>query len=203
LNDKDINVNINDFSFEVESVNNICFIDNFGIPNNQVIEAYAYIQKIDEEQLLNKILKEFDEDIEAFKIIEETAQCKKYGDYYSVVELGDGTGNLIAIVSKLFQSKDGYLFIDEVENGFHYTFLDKLWEIILTISKKQNVQVFATTHSKECIDSLARASEKLEDGKDISFIELGKNKENKLSSIVYPYDWFTDEISQNHEVRGW
>jgi len=116
--------------------------------------------------------------------------------------LGDGTGNLISIVAKLFQSKDGYLFIDEIENGFHYTYLDKLWKIILTISKEQNVQVFATTHSKECIESYARVSKKLED-EDISFIELGRDKDNKLSSIVYPYDWLEDEISQNHELRGW
>jgi len=200
LNDKKINVNINNFSFEVEDVKNVCFIDNFGIPNNQVIHAYSYIQKIDKELLLNKILKEFDDELDAFKIIDDTAQCKKYGNYYSIVELGDGTGNLISIVAKLFQSKDGYLFIDEIENGFHYTYLDKLWEIILTISKEQNVQVFATTHSKECIESYARVSKNLEE-KDVTYIKMTKLKDGSLNAGIRDYEMIQYNINDDHEVR--
>ncbi|MEA3315349.1 MAG: AAA family ATPase, partial [Campylobacterota bacterium] len=122
--------------------------------------------------------------------------------FIELSEFGDGIKQFIIIFLSLYLNKDKVIFIDEIENGIHYTLLDKLWEIILTISKEQNVQVFTTTHSKECIESYARVSKKLKD-EDISFIELGRDKENKLSSIVYPYDWFLDEISQNHEVRGW
>lgn len=206
LNGKDIKVNINDFSFEVEAIKNTNFIDNYGTPNNQVIHAYSYIQKLDKEVFLNKILKEFDEDIEAFKVIDEKAQCKKYGNYYEITELGDGTGNLISIVSMLFQSKNGYLFLDEIENGFHYTFLDRLWEIILTISKEQNVQVFATTHSKECIESYARVSKKLEkenkiEQNDISFIKMSKLKDGSINAGVRDYEMLQYSIDDEHEVR--
>jgi len=41
------------------------------------------------------------------------------------------------------------------------------------------------------------------DDEDITFIELGKNNENKIESIIYPYEWLIDEVEQNHEVRGW
>jgi AAA15 family ATPase/GTPase len=99
-------------------------------------------------------------------------------------------------------AENGYLFIDELDNGIHYTMLDELWTIILKISKELNVQVFATTHSKECIESYARVAKKLED-EEITFIELGRNDENKIESIIYPYEWLMDEVSQNHEVRGW
>jgi len=110
--------------------------------------------------------------------------------------------HFINIIISLFASNNGYLFIDEIDNGIHYTQLDKLWEIILTVSKELNCQVFATTHSKECIESYYRTAKRLED-EDITFIELGKNKENKIKAMVYPYDWFVDEIEQEHEVRGW
>jgi len=208
LKDKEINVNINDFSFSKERVLNINFIDSIGFSYKTIKENYISIQKIDKEGYLNEILKSFDSNIESFKIIDDKAQCKVNGEYLETIELGDGVNHLVSIVSSLYNSKDGYLFIDEIENGFHYTFLDRLWEIILTISKEQNVQVFATTHSKECIESYAKVSKELEEKKkidkdDISFIELGKNKENKLDSIIYNYEMIQSEIKQNHEIRGW
>jgi AAA15 family ATPase/GTPase len=73
--------------------------------------------------------------------------------------------------------------IDELENGIHYTNYDKLWELILKVSKEQNVQVFATTHSKEMIESYARVAKKLED-EEIRFISLYKDNEN-IKSIVF------------------
>jgi len=200
FNQKNIIINIKNFSFEMSKIKNIQFINNYGLPNNHVINSYSYMQKIDKEDLLNIILKEFDERIEAFKIIDEKAQCKVNGSYYEITELGDGAGNLVSIISSLFQCKDGYIFIDEIENGFHYSFLHKLWEIILTISKEQNVQVFATTHSKECIESYARVSKKLED-EDVTYIKMSKQKDGLIYAGVREYDILENSISQDHEIR--
>ncbi len=200
--DNNIEVNVNEFSLETLMLLNVRFIDNFGLSNSNIKELYSSIQKKDKEQFLNDILKEFDSQIENFKIIDDKPQCKVKDDYIELTELGDGTRHLISIVVSLFQTENGYLFIDEIDNGIHYTQLDKLWIIILIASKKLNCQVFATTHSKECIESYYRTAKKLED-EDITFIELGKNKENKIKAMVYPYDWFVDEIEQEHEVRGW
>ncbi|MFK5971030.1 MAG: AAA family ATPase [Candidatus Marithrix sp.] len=200
--DNDIEVNVNEFSLETLMLLNVRFIDNFGLSNSNIKELYSSIQKKDKEQFLNDILKEFDPQIENFKIIDNKPQCKVKNNYIEITEFGDGTRHLVSIVVSLFRTENGYLFIDEIDNGIHYTQLDKLWEIILTVSKELNCQVFATTHSKECIESYYRTAKKLED-KDITFIELGKNKENKIKAMVYPYDWFVDEIEQEHEVRGW
>jgi len=185
-----------------EEVLNIRFVDNFGLSNNEIKVAYSAMQRLDIENELNIILNDFDSRIESFKIIDEKPQCKVQGKYFDITELGDGTKHLITIITTLYKCTNGYLFIDEIDNGIHYTQLDKLWEIILTISKEQNVQVFATTHSKECIESYARVAKRLED-EEITFVELGKNKDNEIKAMVYPYEWFIDEIEQNHEVRGW
>jgi AAA15 family ATPase/GTPase len=170
------------------------FVDNSRLSNNDLTELFASVRKQGKEELLYEYINEFDESIINFK--------DKHQWIILDNEFGDGLKHYISIVCSLFAFKNGYLFIDDIDNGIHYTLLDKLWEIILTISKEQNVQVFATTHSKECIESYARVSNKLED-EDICFIELGKNKENKLDSIVYNYDMVQSEIKQNHEIRGW
>ena len=107
----------------------------------------------------------------------------------------------LVLLSITYPNENDCVFIDEIENGVHHSHLDMLWKVILETSKDANCQVFATTHSKECIDSYARVSKKLED-EDVSFIELGRN-EGKLESITYNYDEVIEQVSQHQEIRGW
>ena len=201
--DEKIEVNVNEFSAQFIKVSNIQYLDNFGFSNGEIMVSYAAVQKKDKEDYLNKLLNEFDSTIENFKIIDEQPQCRINGEYLDLTELGDGTKHLVSVVNSLYKAEDGFLFLDEIENGIHYTNLDKLWEIILTISKQQNVQVFATTHSKECIESYARVAKKLED-KDISYSIITKLKSGKLHHSLYDYDLLENSvIEQEHEVRGW
>ena len=72
----------------------------------------------------------------------------------------------------------------------------------MTISKEQNTQVFATTHSKECIESYVRIAKKLED-EDISFIELGRDKNDSLKAIVMDDKRLYRELDNGNGVRGW
>jgi len=210
--DEKIKVNSNQFSITTKSIENIEFIDNFGLCNNEIISNYSFIQKQDEELYLNRILNIFDERIEVFKVIYETPQCKVNGKYLEITELGDGIRHLISIVTSLYKCKNGYLFIDEIDNGIHHSKLDKLWNIILTISKQQNVQVFATTHSKECIKALLTANtenvktyqpkEHILESEEIKFIELGRT-DGKVDSIIFDFDELKNEVEQNMEIRGW
>jgi len=200
FNQEKIDININDFSFDFSFRGNSYFIDNFGLSNQDIVTAYSYIQMEDREEYLNSILNEFDNSIEAFKVINDKPFCKVDGKYLELTELGDGTKHIVSILTTLFKSKNGYLYIDEIDNGIYYLMLDRVWEIILKVSKELNVQLFATTHSKECIESYARVAKRLNE-QDITFIELCK-RESKIKPFVYDYDWFLDEIEQGHEVRG-
>jgi predicted ATPase len=42
------------------------------------------------------------------------------------------------------------VLLDEFENGFHYSVLSKLWEAVSEFAQN-NPQIFASTHSEECI----------------------------------------------------
>ncbi|MDQ7086178.1 MAG: AAA family ATPase [Sulfurovum sp.] len=194
------------FKNEINFIPNkeVTFIDNYGFTNFELKTAFEAVQRKDKEDFLDKKINEFDKNILKFKIIGgDNPQCQiKSKEYRDIVEFGDGLKHWISIICSLYACENSYLFIDEIENGIHYTQLDELWEIILEIADEHNVQVFATTHSKECIESYARVAKKLED-EEIVFIELGKNKDSEIKAMIYPYEWFIDEIEQNHEVRGW
>lgn len=183
-----------------------CYVSSLGDSQKDIIMSFSAIQVKDQEIEVNKQIKHFDNSIENVKIIGDSIQCKvmQGGEfvYRSISEFGDGLRHFLAIIADIFMSENGYLFIDELDNGVHYSSLDQLWEIILNLSKELNVQVFATTHSRECIESYCRVAEKLKE-KDISFITLVRNKEKAVKAIVRDYEVFTDSIHDNREVRGW
>lgn len=185
----------------------VCYISNLGDSQKEIIRSFSAIQKKDQESDVNKLLQSFDASIENVKVISDSIQCKVVEadgnfSYRNINEFGDGLRHYLSIISDLFMGEGGYLFIDELDNGIHYSSLDQLWEIILTLSKEMNVQVFATTHSRECIESYCRVAEKLRE-KDISFITLVRNKEREVKAIVRDYEVFTDSIHDDREVRGW
>jgi len=65
--------------------------------------------------------------------------------------MGEGTNRLASILLYIMNAKDGVVLIDEIENGFHYSVLPHIWEIIQKAAVRFNVQVFASTHSYECV----------------------------------------------------
>ncbi|MEA2047041.1 MAG: AAA family ATPase [Campylobacterota bacterium] len=195
-----------DFKSEINFISNkkVTFIDNYGFTNYELKSAFEAVQKKDKEDILDQYINQFDKNILKFKIIGgDKPQCRtSEGNYQDITKFGDGLKQYISIICSLYATQNSFLFIDEIENGIHYTNLDRLWEIILTISKEQNVQVFATTHSKECIESYARVAKELKD-EEIGFIELGRNKKNELDSIVMNSERFQRYIKLGNEVRGW
>lgn len=202
LNDDEKKINANDFSFKTNYPKNIIYIDNFGLSDNELIKFYTSIQEQDKEFELNQLIQYFDSTIDSFKVIGDKPQCKYQGEYIDLTEFGDGLKHYISIICALYACENGQLFIDEIDNGIHYTQLENMWKLILEISKEVNCQVFATTHSKECIEAYARVAKELDD-REIGFIELGRNKQNEIKAITMDYNRFQNELSNANEVRGW
>lgn len=69
--------------------------------------------------------------------------------------LGDGMWRMLALAIVIIRAKDGLLLVDEIDTGLHYSVMEHLWAFIRNTSKTFNVQVFATTHSYDCVHSLA------------------------------------------------
>lgn len=79
-------------------------------------------------------------------------------DPLPIRSLGDGMLRAFSIVLALVNARDGILLIDEFENGIHYTALPDLWRLIFQVARRLNVQVFATTHSWDCIEGFQKAA---------------------------------------------
>lgn len=79
---------------------------------------------------------------------------------YPLKAMGDGINRILNLTLALVNSDGGYLLIDECENGLHHSVQEKLWEVIFEIAVKLNIQVFATTHSNDSINSFAKVLER-------------------------------------------
>ena len=71
--------------------------------------------------------------------------------------LGDGALHLAGTALALANSRDGFLLIDEAENGIHHSMQPDFWRMVLKTAHANNVQVIATTHSFDCVSGFAQA----------------------------------------------
>ena len=69
---------------------------------------------------------------------------------------GDGMRRLLTIALALVQSRGGLLLVDEIDAGFHYSIMAKMWHLVIESASRAKTQVFATTHSSDCVRGLAR-----------------------------------------------
>lgn len=111
--------------------------------------------------------------------------------------MGDGINRVLTIILALLHCKDGVLLLDEFENGLHYTVQDKLWEIIFMLSKKLNIQVFATSHSNDCIRSFAGA---MHDNLGVC-IRLDATEKGILPTYYKDKDDILYALNNNIEIR--
>lgn len=68
---------------------------------------------------------------------------------------GEGMQRLLALSLALIRSADGILLIDEIDTGLHWSVLGDMWRLVVETAKTLNIQVFATTHSLDCLKGLA------------------------------------------------
>lgn len=65
---------------------------------------------------------------------------------------GDGIKKIIAIANAIISARKGVLLIDDIETALHPSMKEKIYSFIISASKKNNVQVFVTTHDLESIE---------------------------------------------------
>ncbi|KPA19324.1 hypothetical protein MHK_000443 [Candidatus Magnetomorum sp. HK-1] len=186
---------------------NINFITPTSVDERFLSELYGKIVDLGLMAEINAFLNNFDPRIEALLIrpTEQSSTFKiKLKDKSVPVllsSMGGGMNRYIAIVCAIWKSKDGLLFIDEIENGIHYTKYDKMWKIIFETGSQANCQIFAVTHSKECIESFSRVAEQF-DSENIKYINLSRNvNSDRIVVTVLDSVRLSDHFSLGMDVR--
>ena len=80
---------------------------------------------------------------------------------YDITRFGEGLQRIFNIGLQFASAQNGVVLIDEFENAIHFELLVPFAKLVHDLAVKFNVQVFLTTHSKECVDAFARNAETL------------------------------------------
>lgn len=105
---------------------------------------------------------------------------------------------LAGILLAMTEQKGGLILIDEIENGFYYNKLPMVWSALLDFCREYDCQIFASTHSEECLAAAAELAESCPD--DFSIIRtVQKNGETEVRQ--FGGENFSDALSENIEIR--
>jgi AAA domain, putative AbiEii toxin, Type IV TA system len=94
---------------------------------------------------------------------------------------GDGLNRLFGIVLSLVNAKDGLLLIDEFENSMHHTVQLDAWKAIFRLSRRLDIQVFATSHSWDAIEAFQKAA--AEDPDEGALVRLSRREEDIIPTV--------------------
>ncbi|MBN1764930.1 MAG: AAA family ATPase [Sedimentisphaerales bacterium] len=114
--------------------------------------------------------------------------------------MGNGIIKILNVLIGMLDFNDGIVLIDEIENGLHHSVQDILWKAIFSWAKEMNVQVFATTHSYECINAFAKCSGDSLFGNKAKLYRIEREDDN-FNAVEFEMDEIQRFLERNWEMR--
>ena len=183
-----------------------------GLPSNsRLARFWDNVALTEEEDLSVRALQLIGEDIERVAVVGDeerrypgdgrrvVVKLKDHSRPVPLKSLGDGVTRVFAAGLALANSRDGFLVVDEAENGIHYSLQPDFWGMILRAAHQNNVQVLATTHSWDCVTGFARAAVQVPDVAGV-LIRLEKDGE-RVRAVEYSEEELQTAAEQRIEVR--
>lgn len=113
--------------------------------------------------------------------------------------MGDGMTRVFQLVLALVNAQGGILLLDEFENGLHWSVQKAVWEQVWRLSYSLDVQVFATSHSRDCIRAFSSIwSRSPAEG---AFFRLERGTAGATRVRPYPPHALEDSLVSDVEMR--
>ncbi len=156
---------------------------------------------------LIEALKVFEDRLSALEFLNDGTEWRMYAEIglpkpTSMASMGDGINRLVSLLLEMSDVPHGVIFIDEIENGIHYSVQKDVWDAISLFAREMDIQVFATTHSYEMIEA-AHDAFKDDDPYEFRFHRLYRDATTgNIEARTYNEFSIDAAISRDREVRG-
>lgn len=175
-----------------QSGGGIVLVSPGGQSLDEISKQFASVALEDEEDFLVESLRSIEPRIERIAPISHPRGAERggfavriggLGHRISLGSLGDGMWRVLGLALGLVTSRGSVILFDEIDTGLHYTTMEKMWRLIDETSKRLNVQVFATTHSRDCYESLASICREdvMEDESEIMVHRIEQGRDTAVS----------------------
>ncbi len=108
---------------------------------------------------------------------------------------------LVSIILAILDAQDGIVLIDEIENGLHHLSQEILWDAIFESAKEFNVQIFAATHSMECVEAFSSSYSRIGKNNDDIRLYRIERKGDDCRVVSYDHSVLEASLDSGWEVR--
>ncbi|MCX8158032.1 MAG: AAA family ATPase [Verrucomicrobiae bacterium] len=116
-----------------------------------------------------------------------------------ITQMGLGFCRLLHIYTRILAADAQVVLIDEIENGIHHAILPVVWKGLADLAARMNVQIFATTHSWECVVAAHEAFAETRDY-DFALHRLERMKDD-IQAFTYDREALEAALKSALEVR--
>ena len=113
--------------------------------------------------------------------------------------IGEGMRRLLSIVLAIANAPGGIVLIDEIENGLHYSVLPNVWKALADAARRNDVQVFAATHSWECLRAAHEVFSQ-EEPYDFRYYRLDR-EDGEVTCVAYDREMIETSLTMGMEAR--
>jgi hypothetical protein len=170
-------------------------------------ERFTTLRLRGKQDLLLKALQIIEPRLTQIELLKFSAETILHGDIglgrpIPLPLLGDGISRITSLILALAYAPDGIIVADEIENGLHYSVQKDVWKAIDEASKAFNVQIFATTHSRE-MAMAAHEAFKDSESYDFKYYRLDRDREtHDIEAVAYSERIMEAAEEMDAEVRG-
>jgi len=182
---------------------NSIFLSVEGVANlEEQAKRYSDLDRENRVSAFEELLRAIEPDLKRTSLAIENDMTMIHADVgFGLVPLallGAGVSRLSIILLALASSKNGIALIDEVENSLHHSVMHKAWSSIARFANTHGCQVFATTHSRECISAALKTFK--EEDVDFRLHRLERRAE-KTTLYTFERDQLDAALATDWEVR--
>ena len=103
------------------------------------------------------------------------------GNRVPIGSMGDGMWRMLGLALSIASADGGVLLVDEIDTGLHYSVMEDMWRMLSNAAEARSVQLFATTHNRDCYESLAAIAMSAEGGVTIQRIDQSRGEAVRFS----------------------
>lgn len=174
------------------------------VPSAFDAERYGKLEIQGQQDLLLRVLQLIEPRLRRLAMVVAGGQAMLHGDIgidrlVPLPVMGEGMVRLASLVLLIGVAPGGVVLVDEIENGLHHSILATVWRAIGDVARQFETQVFATTHSLECIEAAHKAFAE-SDVYDFLLHRLERSDET-IRAVTYDQEALEAAIETGLEVR--
>jgi hypothetical protein len=118
--------------------------------------------------------------------------------------MGDGMRRILTLAMSAVTAQNSVVLVDEIDTGLYHGTQTDMWRVLIETAQRLNIQIFATTHSWDCVEAFQEALKQvshLENGEPLGLLFRIETRNGILRKVKYDARDLEIAVEQDIEVR--